>query len=71
MKVFDVLSIMNPDALASIEFANFSEPIVFGKVGAIKLNPKFDRFEVERIYPEYYKGNMQTGITVIVKAVAG
>ena len=69
MKVFDVLSTMNPDALTSIQLETFSEP--FGKVGAIKLNPKFDRFEVERIYPEYYKGNMQTGITVIVKAVAG
>lgn len=71
MKVFDVLSTMNPDALTSIQLETFSEPIAFGKVGAIKLNPKFDRFEVERIYPEYYKENMQTGITVIVKAVAG
>ena len=53
MKVFDVLSTMNPDALTSIQLETFSEPIVFGKVGAIKLNPKFDRFEVERIYPEY------------------
>ena len=57
VKVFDVLSTMNPDALTSIQLETFSEPIVFGKVGAIKLNPKFDRFE--------------TGITVIVKAVAG
>lgn len=44
MKVFDVLSTMNPDALTSIQLETFSEPIAFGKVGAIKLNPKFDRF---------------------------
>ena len=40
MKVFDVLSTMNPDALTSIQLETFSEPIAFGKVGAIKLNPK-------------------------------
>ena len=55
MKVFDVLSTMNPDALTSIEFADFSEPIVFDEVSKVKLNPKIDGFEVERIYPEYYK----------------
>lgn len=71
MKVFDVLSTMNSDALTSIEFADFSEPIVFDEVRKVKLNPKIDGLEVERIYPEYYKGMKQTGITVIVKAVAG
>ncbi len=70
MKVFDVLSTMNPDALTSIEFADFSEPIVFDEVSKVKLNPKIDGFEAERIYPEYYKGMKQTGITVIVKAEA-
>lgn len=40
MKVFDVLSTMNPDALTSIEFADFSEPIVFDEVCKVKLNPK-------------------------------
>ena len=62
MKVFDVLSTMNPDALTSIEFADFSEPIVFDEVSKVKLNPKID-------YPEYYKGMKQTGITVIVRKV--
>lgn len=71
MKVFDVLSTMNSDALTSIEFADFSEPIVFDEVRKVKLNPKIDGLEVEKIYPEYYKGMKQTGITVIVKAVAG
>lgn len=71
MKVFDVLSTMNSDALTSIEFADFSEPIVFDEVRKVKLNPKIEGLEVERIYPEYYKGMKQTGITVIVKAVAG
>mgnify|MGYP001035908127 FL=1 len=71
MKVFDVLSTMNSDALTSIEFENFSEPIVFDEVRKVKLNPKIDGLEVEKIYPEYYKGMKQTGITVIVKAVAG
>ncbi len=70
MKVFDVLSTMNSDALTSIEFADFSEPIVFDEVRKVKLNPKIDGLEVERIYPEYYKGMKQTGITVIVRAVA-
>ena len=69
MKVFDVLSTMNPDALTSIEFADFSEPIVFDEVSKVKLNPKIDGFEVERIYTEYYKGMKQTGITVIVRKV--
>lgn len=69
MKVFDVLSTMNPDALTSIEFADFSEPIVFDEVSKVKLNPKIDGFEVEGIYPEYYKGMKQTGITVIVRKV--
>ena len=69
MKVFDVLSTMNPDALTSIEFADFSEPNVFDEVSKVKLNPKIDGFEVERIYPEYYKGMKQTGITVIVRKV--
>lgn len=32
MKVFDVLSTMNPDALTSIQLETFSEPIAFGKV---------------------------------------
>lgn len=67
MKVFDVLSTMNSDALTSIEFANFSEPIVFDEVRKIRLNPKISGLEVERIYPEYYKGMNQTGITVIVR----
>lgn len=31
MKVFDVLSTMNPDALTSIQLETFSEPIAFGK----------------------------------------
>lgn len=70
MKVFDVLSTMNSDALTSIEFADFSEPIVFDEVRKVKLNPKIDGLEVEKIYPEYYKGMKQTGITVIVRAVA-
>lgn len=69
MKVFDVLSMMNPSALTSIQLETFSEPIMFGEVGKIKMNPKIDRFEVESIYPEYYKGNMQTGITVIVRQI--
>lgn len=67
MKVFDVLSAMCPDALTSIEFEDFSEPIVFGEVSKIKLDSKIDGFEVERIYPEFYKGMKQTGITVIVR----
>lgn len=69
MKVFDVLSAMYSDALASIEFEGFSEPIVFGEVSKIKLDPQIDGFEVERIYPEYYKGMKQTGITVIVRRI--
>lgn len=70
MKLFDVLSKMNPNALTSIEFADFSEPIMFGEVCKIKLDPKVDCFEVGMIYPEYYKGRNQTGITVIVRTIA-
>ena len=44
---------------------------MFDEVRKVKLNPKIDGLEVEKIYPEYYKGMKQTGITVIVKAVAG
>ena len=67
MKLFDVLSKMNPDSLTSIQFEGFAEPIMFGKVARMKPEPTVDCYTVKAIYPEYYKGSGQTGITVIVE----
>lgn len=67
MKLFDLLQTMNPEALTSIEVEGFTEPLLFGEVKKLQFRSDVGAYEVDRIYPEYYKGRLQTGITVLVK----
>lgn len=66
MQVRELLMQMRGDLLVSVERTTSSEPVAFDEASRLLSKPVAD-CEVQSIYPEYYKGMRQTGITVKVR----